>query len=66
MFKKIGMLSLAALVLSHLPVAAQDLSSMTWYKIVAQAKTEGELTWFHWYPKRPFVMKSKRSKASTE
>lgn len=59
MFKKIGMLSLAALVLSHLPVSAQDLSSMTWYKIVAQAKTEGELTWFHWYSQATFRDKVK-------
>ena len=28
---------------------AADLSSMSWDDIVAQAKTEGELTWYVWY-----------------
>ena len=33
---------------------AQDLSTMTWDDIVAQAKQEGELTWYVWYLRDDF------------
>ena len=49
MLKKIAALSLAALMLPLSPALAQDLSAMSWDDIVAQAKEEGELTWFQWY-----------------
>lgn len=48
MLKTIVAASLAALMI---PAAAhaQDLTTMTWDEIVAQAKEEGELSWFQWY-----------------
>lgn len=48
MLKKIAALSLAALLLP-LSASAEDLSGKSWDEIVAIAKREGELTWFHWY-----------------
>lgn len=48
MFKKF-MCSIAALALSTSFAASADLSDMSWEAIVAQAKEEGEVTWFNWY-----------------
>lgn len=53
MLKKIAALSVAALALA-LPVQAQDLKSLSWDQLVAQAKQEGQLTWFHWYAQDRF------------
>lgn len=39
--------ALAALV--ALPAFADDLSGMSWDEIVAQAKEEGQVTWYVWY-----------------
>lgn len=39
----------AAFALSTSAVVADDLSKMSWDEIVAQAKSEGELTWYVWY-----------------
>lgn len=59
MFKKI--LSAVAFVAATTTAGfAADLSSMSWDQIVAQAKQEGEVTWFVWYFEdrfRPFVQK---------
>lgn len=48
MLKKLAAMSVAALAIA-LPAKAQDLKSMSWDQIVAQAKQEGQITWFHWY-----------------
>jgi putative spermidine/putrescine transport system substrate-binding protein len=48
MFKKIAMATVALCTLGNAAVA-KDLSSMSWDEIVAQAKQEGELTWYVWY-----------------
>ncbi|WP_299507815.1 extracellular solute-binding protein [uncultured Roseobacter sp.] len=47
MLKKLA-LSVAVAALAA-PAIAQDLSSMSWDEIVAQAKEEGEVNWFVWY-----------------
>ena len=39
----------AALVVSGSALAADDLSSMAWEDIEAQAQEEGEVTWYVWY-----------------
>lgn len=49
MLKKLTALSLAAMMLPLGGAHAQDLSTMSWDDIVAQAKQEGQVTWFHWY-----------------
>lgn len=41
--------AVAALGLSAATAHAADLKDMAWDDIVAQAKSEGEVTWFHWY-----------------
>lgn len=48
MFKKILALG-AALTMSATTAIAADLSGMSWDEIQAQAKQEGELTWYVWY-----------------
>ncbi|MCF1450686.1 extracellular solute-binding protein [Agrobacterium vitis] len=48
MLKKLAALSVAALAMT-MPAQAQDLTSLSWDQIVAQAKKEGQVTWFHWY-----------------
>ncbi|WP_319519338.1 extracellular solute-binding protein [uncultured Martelella sp.] len=48
MFKTL-MLTTAALALGASAALAQDLSSMSWDDVVAQAKKEGELNWYVWY-----------------
>jgi putative spermidine/putrescine transport system substrate-binding protein len=47
MLRSITALAMTALLLPT--VQAQDLSTMSWDAIVAQAKLEGEVTWFNWY-----------------
>ncbi len=52
MFRKLALLMLAtALPLAAIqtPAKAKDLSQMNWEEIVAQAKAEGKINWFHWY-----------------
>ena len=47
MLRTITALAMTALLL---PTAqGQELSTMSWDEIVAQAKSEGEVTWFNWY-----------------
>ena len=48
MFKKI-LAAAAALGAFIAPVHASDLSDMSWNEIVAQAKEEGNVTWYVWY-----------------
>ncbi|MGV1831896.1 extracellular solute-binding protein [Agrobacterium vitis] len=48
MLKKLAALSVAALAMT-MPAQAQDLTSLSWDQVVAQAKKEGQVTWFHWY-----------------
>ena len=48
MLKKLTVMSMAALAMA-LPVTAQELKSMSWDQIVAQAKKEGQVNWFQWY-----------------
>ena len=48
MFKKILMTAMALVASSSITMAA-ELQSMSWDEIVAQAKQEGEVTWFVWY-----------------
>jgi len=48
MLKKLTVMSIAAVALA-LPAHAQELNSMSWDQIVAQAKKEGQVTWFQWY-----------------
>lgn len=64
MFKKITILSLAAVAMA-LPVQAQDLTTMTWDQIVAQAKKEGQVNWFHWYFQDRFREQVKSFEAET-
>lgn len=47
MLKKLGV-SLAFMAMAG-AATAQDLSSMSWDEIVAQAQAEGEVNWFVWY-----------------
>ncbi len=52
MFRKAALLVLAAalpLAAAQAPASAKDLNQMTWDEIVAQAKQEGNINWFHWY-----------------
>ncbi|MET3614070.1 putative spermidine/putrescine transport system substrate-binding protein [Rhizobium aquaticum] len=52
MLKKAALFALAtALPLAGLqaPAQAKDLAQMSWDEIVAQAKKEGEVSWFNWY-----------------
>lgn len=49
MLKKLAALALTVAMLPLSTAQAQDLASKSWDEIVAQAKSEGELTWFHWY-----------------
>ncbi|MCY1666703.1 extracellular solute-binding protein [Rhizobium sp. SL86] len=52
MLKTVALLMLAtALPLAIIPTEAnaKDLSQMNWDEIVAQAKEEGQVNWFHWY-----------------
>jgi putative spermidine/putrescine transport system substrate-binding protein len=48
MLKKLTVMSMAAIAMA-LPVNAQELRSMSWNQIVAQAKKEGQVNWFQWY-----------------
>ncbi|MGY8790247.1 MAG: hypothetical protein ACKVKR_08210, partial [Pseudomonadales bacterium] len=48
MFKKL-FTTAAALGAFMTPLHAGDLSTMSWDEIVAQAKEEGNLTWYVWY-----------------
>jgi putative spermidine/putrescine transport system substrate-binding protein len=48
MLRKLITATVASLLLST-PVLAQDVLAMSWDEIVAQAKTEGEVTWYVWY-----------------
>lgn len=48
MLKKLTVMSMAAIAMA-LPVNAQELKSMSWDQIVAQAKKEGQVSWFQWY-----------------
>ena len=48
MLKKL-LMSAVAIAASTQMGAAADLSAMSWDEIVAQAKQEGELTWYVWY-----------------
>ena len=59
MLKKL-LCALVLLVASAPAAFAANLSSMSWDQIVAQAKQEGEVSWFVWYFEdrfRPFVQK---------
>lgn len=49
--KKLKMTVSAAIVAmgAALPAFADDLSSMSWDEIVAQAQEEGSVTWYQWY-----------------
>lgn len=52
MLKTVALLMLAtALPLAAIQTEAnaKDLSQMSWDEIVAQAKQEGQINWFHWY-----------------
>ncbi len=49
MLKRTFMAAVAAVILPLHPVSAQDLTALSWDKIVEQAKAEGEVTWFQWY-----------------
>ena len=48
MIKKL-ITTVAAIGIMSGPLQAEDLSAMSWDEIVAQAKQEGELTWYVWY-----------------
>ncbi|SNY91664.1 putative spermidine/putrescine transport system substrate-binding protein [Cohaesibacter sp. ES.047] len=48
MLKKL-LMSATVLLASVQMASAADLGSMSWDEIVAQAKEEGELTWYVWY-----------------
>ncbi|WP_176084623.1 extracellular solute-binding protein [Martelella sp. HB161492] len=48
MLKKLMISALAMAASAHVAAAA-DLSTMSWEEIVAQAKQEGEVTWYVWY-----------------
>lgn len=48
MLKKLTVMSMAAIALA-LPANAQEISTMSWDQIVAQAKKEGQVSWFQWY-----------------
>ena len=48
MLKKL-LMSATMLLASVQLSSAADLGSMSWDEIVAQAKEEGELTWYVWY-----------------
>ena len=48
MFKRLFSTFAAAAAMT-LPLQAADLSGKSWDEIVAQAKEEGELTWYVWY-----------------
>lgn len=52
MLKKVALLMLATalpMAILNTTADAKDLSQMNWEEIVAQAKTEGQVNWFHWY-----------------
>ncbi|MCD2172286.1 extracellular solute-binding protein [Rhizobium sp. C4] len=52
MLKKVALFAIAAalpLAIAQGPVEAKELSQMSWDEIVAQAKKEGDITWFQWY-----------------
>lgn len=52
MLKKVALLMLATalpLAIIQTKANAKDLPQMNWEEIVAQAKAEGQVTWFHWY-----------------
>lgn len=46
---KMAAVSVISLTAAVTGVQAQDLTSMSWDEIVAQAKEEGEITWYQWY-----------------
>lgn len=48
MIKKL-LATIAVFGVAGAPLQAGDLSGMNWDEIVAQAKSEGELTWYQWY-----------------
>ena len=48
MIKKL-LATIAVFGVAAAPLQAGDLSGMSWDEIVAQAKSEGELTWYQWY-----------------
>ncbi|MBD9525099.1 extracellular solute-binding protein [Ensifer sp. ENS02] len=64
MLKRLTIMSLAAIAMA-VPVHAQELKSMSWDQIVAQAKKEGEITWFHWYFQDRFREQVKAFEAET-
>lgn len=43
------LVALSALLLPLYPAQAADLNTMSWQEIEAQARQEGQLTWFNWY-----------------
>ena len=49
-----SLVATTALLASATFAMADDLSSMSWDDIVAQAKEEGELTWYVWYLRDDF------------
>lgn len=52
MLRKVALLALATILpLAGIQTeaAAKDLTQMSWDEIVAQAKKEGQINWFHWY-----------------
>ncbi|MFV1840503.1 MULTISPECIES: extracellular solute-binding protein [unclassified Phaeobacter] len=49
MLKKMLTTATVALAASVSAAAAADLTQMSWDEIVAQAKEEGEVTWYVWY-----------------
>ncbi|QCJ00946.1 extracellular solute-binding protein [Agrobacterium larrymoorei] len=53
MFKKLAAISIAVLTIG-MPAHADDLKSMSWDQIVAQAKKEGEVRWFNWFNQARF------------
>jgi putative spermidine/putrescine transport system substrate-binding protein len=52
MLKKVALLMLATalpMAILNTTADAKDLSQMNWEEVVAQAKAEGQVNWFHWY-----------------
>lgn len=49
MFKLSSLVLAAALALPVSQAKAEDISAMSWPQIVAQAKKEGQVTWFNWF-----------------
>ncbi|EHJ95573.1 ABC transporter periplasmic substrate X binding protein [Agrobacterium tumefaciens 5A] len=64
MIKRLATLSVAAIALA-MPVHAQELKSMSWDQIVAQAKKEGQVNWFQWYFQDRFRTQVKAFEAET-